>query len=284
MVEMNAIETDKMDEINPRYITGNSDEPKQILQPILGYAHVPLVPLEEACQPLLNIVPCLPTYIWIAKENSKHSSDGLTRDESAAIHLYTMEWDSDDKRTYPSLYTHLNRTLKLIDRTKLRPWFSYLKLFLTALAKLPHKQRQIVWRGVKKNVSDDYPPGTEITWWAFSSCTASLNVLDSDLYLGKEGMRTIFSIEAINARSIRSHSHFQTEDEILLLPGSYFEIKSRLNPAPGLYIIHLQQKIPPHVLLEPPFQGAELLPPSETDESSVSNIFILCRLNSTVDL
>ena len=64
------------------------------------------------------------------------------------------------------LYSHLNRTLKLVDRTKLRPWFRYLKLFLTALAKLPPAPRQTVWRGVKKNHSDEYAPGTIVTWWA----------------------------------------------------------------------------------------------------------------------
>jgi hypothetical protein len=82
-----------------------------------------------------------------------------------------------------------------------------------------------------------------------------LNVLESDLYLGSVGTRTLFSIETMNGRTIRAHSHFQVEDEILLLPGTFFDIKSRLNPAPDLYIIHLSQKRPPYDLLEPPFEG-----------------------------
>jgi hypothetical protein len=241
--------------INPRYLLGISDEPKQLLQPISGYTHEPLLPLEEACEPLLTIVSRLPAHIWIAKQNSKNPADGLTQDESAAIRLYTMEWDTSPDEPRGSLYAHLNHTLKEVDRTKLRPWFRYLKLFLTALAKLPSAPRQTVWRGVRKDHSVDYPPGAEITWWAFSSCTTSLSVLESDLYLGNIGTRTLFSIETINARTIRSHSHFTAEDEILLLPGTFFEVKSRLNPATDLYIIHLQQKIPPHVLLEPPFEG-----------------------------
>jgi hypothetical protein len=241
--------------INPRYLLTLGDEPKQLLQPIAGYANEPLLSLEEACEPLLDIVARLPVNIWIAKENSKNPADGLTQDESAAIRLYTMEWDTSPDEPRGSLYAHLNRTLKGIDRLKLRPWFRYLKLFITALAKLPSNPHQTVWRGVRKDYSVDYPPGDEVTWWAFSSCTASLSVLESDLYLGNTGTRTLFSIEAINTRTIRSHSHFTTEDEILLLPGTYFEVKSRLNPAPDLYIIHLLQKVPPHVLLEPPFEG-----------------------------
>ena len=241
--------------INHRYLSGVSDEPKQLLQPITGYVYEPLLPLEKACEPLLDIIDRLEAHIWIAKQNSKNPADGLTEDESASIRLYTMEWDTAVDKPRSSLYSQLNRTLKQVDRTKLRPWFRYLKLFLTALAKLPCAPHQTVWRGVRKDQSADYPPGAEVTWWAFSSCTTSLNVLESDLYLGNAGTRTLFSIETINGRTIRSHSHFTTEDEILLLPGTYLEVKSRLNPAPDLHIVHLQQKVPPHILLEPPFPG-----------------------------
>ncbi|CAF3047771.1 unnamed protein product [Rotaria sp. Silwood2] len=261
------MDTSSNKHINQRYLSGISDEPKQLLEPISGYAHEPLLSLEEACEPLLNIVSRLPVHIWIAKQNSTNPTDDLTQDESAAIRLYTMEWDSNTKAANGSLYAHLNRNLKEIDRTKLHPWFRYLKLFLTALAKLPVAPRQTVWRGLHLNLSKDYLPGDKITWWAFSSCTTSLNVLESNLYLGNVGTRTLFSIEAINGRTIRAHSHFTTEDEILLLPGTYLEVKSQLNPAPDLYIIHLQQRIPPHALLEPPFAGAQLFSLSEIDQA-----------------
>ncbi|CAF0843945.1 unnamed protein product [Didymodactylos carnosus] len=166
-----------------------------------------------------------------------------------------MEWEPEEGEPRGSLYVHLNRTLKQVDRTKLRPWFRYLKLFLTALAKLPLSPRQVVWRGVRKDHSADYPPGAEATWWSFSSCTTSLSVLESDLYLGNVGTRTLFSIETLNGRTIRNHSHFTTEDEILLLPGTRLKVLSQLNPAPGLYLVHLQQTRPIHELLEPPFKG-----------------------------
>ncbi len=57
----------------------------------------------------------------------KNPTGGLTQDKSAAIRLYTMEWDTGADEPRGSLYVHLNRTLKLVDRTKLRPWFRYLK-------------------------------------------------------------------------------------------------------------------------------------------------------------
>lgn len=101
----------------------------------------------------------------------------------------------------------------------------------------------------------DFPVGKEIIWWSFSSCTTSLTVLKSDLYLDRQGERTLFSIDAINGKYIREHSYFKTENEILLLPGTVLEVQSQLNPAPDLYIIHLKQKYPETLLLEPPFEG-----------------------------
>jgi hypothetical protein len=81
-------------------------------------------------------------------------ADGLTQDESAAIRLYTKEWDTNSDEPRGSRYVHLNRT-------KLRPWFRYLKLFLTALAKLSCARRQTVRRGIRNDHSADYPPGAE---------------------------------------------------------------------------------------------------------------------------
>ncbi len=75
------------------------------------------------------------------------------------------------------------------------------------------------------------------------------------MYLGTTGNRTLFSVEAINGRTIRNHSHFVTEEEILLLPGTYMIVLSQFSPAPDLHIIHLKQVIPDQILLEPPFEG-----------------------------
>jgi hypothetical protein len=240
-----------MKKISSRFTTGIVDEPKQVRLPITGYTNERLLTLEETCAPLTTIVSHLESHIWVAKQNSRNPQDGLTQDESAAIRLYTMEWGQGAS----SLYYLLNQTLKATDRTQLRPWFKYLKLFITALAKLPFAPRQSVWRGVTRDLSAEFPVGNEMIWWSFSSCTTSLSVLESDVYLGRIGARTLFSIDAINGKFIRKHSHFDTEDEILLLPGTVLEVQSQLNPAPDLYIIHLKQKHPITMLLEPPFEG-----------------------------
>ncbi len=104
-------------------------------------------------------------------------------------------------------------------------------------------------------MSEAFPLGTLVTWWAFSSCTTALPILENNMYLGSTGARTLFSVEAINGRTVRAHSHFVTEDEIILLPGTRMVVQSKFSPAPDLNIIHLKQIIPEEMLLEPPFEG-----------------------------
>ena len=236
---------------NPRLLIQNVGHPR-ILAPIIGYAQEPLLPLADACAALIMIVDNIMAYVSVAlKCTPNNPADGLTHDEAASVYLYTMECDGGNK----SLYSILNHTLRTADRGDLRPWFKYLKLFLTALVKIPCAPPQVVWRGVRKNISDDYPCGTQVTWWAFSSCTKKLPVLNNNLYLGDAAERTLLSIEVCNGRNVRVHSRFNTEDEILLLPGTYMEVQSKFSPAPGLHVVHLKQKIPEEMLLEPPFEG-----------------------------
>ncbi|CAF3655661.1 unnamed protein product [Rotaria sp. Silwood1] len=227
------------------------------LDPIVDYAQEPLLPLADACLPLTDILYNLSFYVQMALDKTPaEPPDQLTVDESAAIRLYTIEWEEPHR----SLYSMLNYTLKMTSRENLRPYFRYLKLFLTALVKLPCVPPLTVWRGVKLDLSAEFPPGTLVTWWAFSSCTTEMTVLENNMYLGTMGARTLFSVEAINGRMVRAHSHFVTEDEVLLLPGTHMVVQSQLSPAPDLYIIHLKQIIPKEMLLEPPFEGARLYP------------------------
>ena len=119
---------------NIRLISTGPDRTVTELPPISGYQKEPLVPLRLACQPLKGILNDeLDKFIKNALEQCKTPKDGLTQDESASIYLYTTEWTIRQH----SLYYHLNATLRDRNRDKLRPWYSYLKLFLTAFYKLP---------------------------------------------------------------------------------------------------------------------------------------------------
>lgn len=150
--------------------------------------------------------------------------------------LYTMSWKPD----HQCLYIALNATLRSEERSQLKLWLPYLKLFFGALERLPSKQRTVC-RGVKKGLHEKYPKDKIFNWWAFSSCTKSIGVLKQDLFLGKVGNRTIFMIECFSGKDIREHSDVPTEDEMLLPAATRFKVVDSLDQDNGLHIIQLEE-------------------------------------------
>jgi hypothetical protein len=233
-------------------------EPQKMLMPIRGYESMPLVSLEEAVAPLVSILPEVQDYVYVAKQRCEPvPADGLTVDESASIMLYSMEWEPHEE----CLYFVLNGTLRAEDRRKLQPWFSYLKLVLTALERLP-STRHFVYRGVNMYLSEKYTKGTTFVWWGFSSCTTTIEVLENEQFLGKTGQRTLFTIDCESGKDISRHSYFQSEKEILLLAARQFTVEACLRPAPGLHMIQLKETKPPIILLQPVTNGSDLIKPS----------------------
>jgi hypothetical protein len=222
-------------------------EPRRMLMPIQGYEKKPLVTLEEAVEPIVSLVPDVKKMAHFAKMNCKDPpADNLSIDESASIILYSMEWQPSEE----SFYFVLNSTLRSENRKQLIPWFLYLKLVLTAFARLPSSHR-FVYRGIKRDMRKEYPIGSTAIWWGFSSCTSTMGVLSNEQFLGSTGTRTLFTIECATGKDIQKHSSFQSEDEILLLPGRQFKVVSCLDESGGLYMIQLQETEPVYPLLEP---------------------------------
>lgn len=87
-----------------------------------------------------------------------------------------------------------------------------------------------------------------------------MELLEYDIYLGKTGLRTLFSIECRNGKSVIAHSYFKEhEKEVILAPGSYFEVISQFKPTVDFLIIHLKE-IEPSVSLRLPFStSSEIL-------------------------
>jgi hypothetical protein len=224
-------------------------ESHQLLLPIEGYQNAKTMPLEEAIEPLFHIFDrvSLRTKVFIAKERCQQPTDGLSQDESASIMLYTFQSDTNQA----SLYFVLNETLRMADREKLKPWFSYLKLFITGLSRLL-PINNVVYRGVKADLSEEYVVGNNYIWWGVSSCTPSLRVLESDQFCGTISKRTIFIIKCLDGRSIRNHSLYHQENEILLMPGRYFRVHDRYRSGDGLYMIELHEMRPPYELFPLP--------------------------------
>lgn len=225
------------------------EEPGYLLMPIDGYQERPLMPLEKAIEPAKHLFGRnIDEMIHVAKERCQYPKDGLSSDESAAILLYTMEGGVPTD----NLYYVLNNALRSEERRGLVPFFSYLKLILTALWKLP-SEKCVAWRGVNGNITDNFKIGKTIVWWGFSSCTTSMNVLESSNYMNQSDVRTLFSIECMNGKIIRNHSYFKNENEILLLPAIQLQVLSKMSPAPNLHVIHLKEIEGPFPLLKPPF-------------------------------
>ncbi len=170
------------------------DVRKQMLMPLEGYESESLVSLEESIKYLVNLFNNdIHQYVYIAKQNPRQLKDELTHDESAAIHFYSLQWIS----IHHNLYIHLNQSLRSVDRQALILCFSYLKLFKTALFKLPSSLKTIS-RGVKGDLSAQYNKDEDIIWWGVSSCAISLSLIEQ--FIGQNGTTTIFSIEAINEK------------------------------------------------------------------------------------
>jgi hypothetical protein len=223
-------------------------EPRRMLPPIQGYENMPLVSLEEAVDPLTSLVPDVERMAWTVKQSHFEGEYDLTNDEEASILLYTMEWEPRET----SFYIILNNTLQAANRQLLRPWFLYLRLVMTALAKIPSdSNRLIVYRGVKLDLSAQYPKGSTVTWWGFSSCTTSVEVLSNERFLGTSGTRTLFNIECHSAKSIKQYSFYPEEEEVLLPPARQFEVKGCLNQGNGLHIIQLKEIQPKFPLINP---------------------------------
>jgi hypothetical protein len=99
--------------------------------------------LTETTKPISGLFYEIEDYVYVALDICENPNDGLSQEESAAIHLYMTQFHDG-----PSLYLLLNQSLRAENREQLIPWFSFLRLFLIALHKLPSQSRT-AWRSIK---------------------------------------------------------------------------------------------------------------------------------------
>ena len=202
------------------------------LPPVYGYRSEKVVSIEEALQPIESQIEELPYYIKIAKKHCRFPSEhGLSKDQSASIYIYTMEWGDQ------TLYRVLNQALRSENRQALKVWFPYIKLFDTALEKLP-TVKEVVWRGIPVDIGKKFTENQLVTWWSINSCSSSVNVIKS--FLGNENNSTLFLIEATSGKKISGYTEFENENEIILKMGTQFRVKcDPLVQSNGSQIVHL---------------------------------------------
>jgi hypothetical protein len=206
-----------------------SDPKETNRNPIEGYQDMPVLTLEKAVERIIPILPQVKNYAIQAKHNCNRNSIHLTLDESAAIYLYTMP---------TKFFETLNDALRIENRHQLKPWFAFLKLFITALEKLPSVS-DIFWRGVPCDIALEYANNSVQIWWSVNSCSTHLNVVEA--YLTTKG--TLFSIKAMEGKDISAYSTFKTEQEIILMPGVQLRVKSKIEKFHDvLSIVHLEEQ------------------------------------------
>lgn len=132
----------------------------------------------------------------------------------AAIMLYTSN----------AIYRDLNAVLRSEDRTKIKKYFSYLRMLLEALERLP-QQKKTLWRGISVDLFDQYKVGSTITWWGVSSCTADIKVA-KNFMSGCGGKCTLLTVESKTAADISAITFFGNEKENLMAPGTQLKVLS----------------------------------------------------------
>ncbi|CAF1517125.1 unnamed protein product [Adineta ricciae] len=202
------------------------------LPAIYAYQLEKLVSLEEALKPIESQIDQLSFFIKTAKKRCHYPSDhNLTRDESASIYIYTMEWGDT------SLYRLLNQALRNANRQVVNIWFPYLKLFDCALEKLPTLHK-VLWRGISADIGKNFTKNQLVTWWSVNSCSLSVDVIKT--FLGNNPKSTLFLIEALNGKDISKYTEFQNENEVILKMGTDFRVESNALDHPnGSFVVHL---------------------------------------------
>ncbi len=208
------------------------------LELINGYLNEPLVSLEDALQPFDGKIDQLSHYIKEAKTKCHYpSKHNLTRDESAAIYIYTMKWD------HICLYDRLQEAWESKDRTKLEPWFKYFKLFKSGLNKLPHTNTEF-WQETSFNESlkQQLSSKSASLFTSMGSCSPSEKELQKNLekHAGKKVIRVCY--KAIGGKLVTGYTA-NSSGEVILWPGTKLAVtKYGEDPTTGSLIVHLTKK------------------------------------------
>lgn len=170
-------------------------------------------------------------------------SNGLNRDEIAAVNMYTLENFSATADANPAVnvYWPMNWALRVgadeddqsAGPDDIRPWWSYIVLLQLALLKIP-ATRVIgkLYRGVKfpwpesylddrrKDAVDAMPN----IWWPFTSTSTDEKVAREFLAGGSKQVLFCVDGEGSQARDICKYSDFPEEAELLMPCGSAFAV------------------------------------------------------------
>jgi len=175
---------------------------------------------------------------------ARRKAFGLSVDQAAAVHLYSQEMPHN--RPFYSLLNGALGGWGDGGHAPIKHYLPYIKLALDGIALLPKEDGLVVYRGVRSVPLETLLCGKQVgdilSWWAFTSTTGNPDVLRDSAFFGigsQWGARTVFKITTKTGVRIKHFSDFgadfeyylqpfgsegQNEDEILISPGTQFEI------------------------------------------------------------
>ncbi|CAF1239492.1 unnamed protein product [Rotaria sp. Silwood1] len=206
---------------------------------IEGYLNEPVLSLEESLEPFNGKIDQLSYYIKEAKMKCHYPSEhNLNHDESAAIYIYTMKWGDR------CLYDHLQAAWNSNDRSTLKPWFKYLKLFKGALDKLPSAKAEI-WQGAPfdEKLKDQLSSEPLSVYSSMCSCSSSVNEIMDNLQktAGKKIM--LVGYQSVNGKLVTGYTANNLQDAIMW-PGTKLGVsKYVMTDAYHSWILHAVKQI-----------------------------------------
>jgi hypothetical protein len=189
------------------------------LTPIDGVMDLPLpATILEAAKIDTNtneIDRCVVKGSELANKKAGNPKNSISKELYAAILLYTSN----------AIYRDLNKVLRDENRSGVKKYFKYLRIFLEAFAQLP-QQSSTLWRGISVDLFDQYKLGQTITWWGVSSTTSDQQVARNFMN-GCGGKTTFLTIKAKTACDISQITFYANEKESLLAPGTQLKVLSK---------------------------------------------------------
>jgi len=216
-------------------------EPVAPRLPLDGFDQVIERNVKEAAERLVNRISSIQLVVSSCiqlvqqRRSEGRFPDEVSDEQACALALYTAGWSDSTE----SFFYILNATLRAEDRSQTGVFFAMMKLMCNGMSHLK-PFRGTLYRGVRTDQASKYTTGTEFVWWGFTSCTTSVEVLESEEFMGTTGDRTLFVIEKSVGFDISAFSWFPMEAEILLPAGVMMLVKGHCNAGNGLHIITLQ--------------------------------------------
>lgn len=165
-------------------------------------------------------------------EQRKAIPKGLTKEDVAAITMYTYDLGSTDFEYNP--YRLINKALSDGNKQDFDKIRGLLFLVMSSLRKLKRVEGETLYRGIRRAIDlDNYKEGDIIMWNGFSSTSPNMKTIQDFIDTKKTDKEengiasgTLFIIEDGWGYDIQPYSFFPNEREILIEPERCFRVHS----------------------------------------------------------